>query len=117
MKSYSAAYAVNKNLQFTQYTLSALLSSFPWTKQKSIIVENSKIVFFYSIFSTIMEFDCTWFACACFAKLGLLGIRFFYFSLLPKSGKSKSGGASAWNISPSGNSEGDKKEMVTGRVV
>ena len=48
MKSYSAAIAVNKNLQFMQYTLSgrrsALLSSFPWTTQKSIIVENSKIV-------------------------------------------------------------------------
>ena len=58
MKSYSAAHAVNKNLQFTQYTLSALLSSFPWTTQKSIIVENSKIVenFGATIFSTIMEY-------------------------------------------------------------
>ena len=44
MKSYSAAIAVNKNLQFMLYTLSTLLSSFPWTTQKSIIVENSKIV-------------------------------------------------------------------------
>ena len=44
MRSYSAAHVVNKNSQFTQYTLSALLSSFPWTTQKSIIVENSKIV-------------------------------------------------------------------------
>ena len=62
MKSYSAAIAVNKNLQFMQYTLSALLSSFPWTTQKSIIVENSKIVenFGATIFSTIMEFDCIW---------------------------------------------------------
>ena len=66
MKSYSAAIAVNKNLQFMQYTLSgrrsALLSSFPWTTQKSIIVENSKIVenFGATIFSTIMEFDCTY---------------------------------------------------------
>ena len=61
MKSYSAAIAVNKNLQFMQYTLSTLLSSFPWTTQKSIIVENSKIVenFGATIFSTIMEFDCT----------------------------------------------------------
>ena len=60
MKSYSAAIAVNKNLQFMQYTLSTLLSSFPWTTQKSIIVENSKIVenFGATIFSTIMEFDC-----------------------------------------------------------
>ena len=62
MKSYSAAIAVNKNLQFMQYTLSTLLSSFPWTTQKSIIVENSKIVenFGATIFSTIMEFDCTY---------------------------------------------------------
>ena len=62
MKSYSAAIAVNKNLQFMQYTLSTLLSSFPWTTQKSIIVENSKIVenFGATIFSTIMEFDCIW---------------------------------------------------------
>ena len=62
MKSYSAAIAVNKNLQFMQYTLSTLLSSFPWTTQKSIIVENSKIVenFGVTIFSTIMEFDCIW---------------------------------------------------------
>ena len=37
MKSYSAAIAVNKNSQFMQYTLSALLSSFPWTTQKFII--------------------------------------------------------------------------------
>ena len=61
MKSYSAAIAVNKNLQFMQYTLSTLLSSFPWTTQKSIIVENSKIVenFGATIFSTIMEFDCS----------------------------------------------------------
>ena len=60
MKSYSAAIAVNKNLQFMQYTLSTLLSSFPWTTQKSIIVENSKIVenFGATVFSTIMEFDC-----------------------------------------------------------
>ena len=59
MKSYSAAHAVNKNAQFTQYTLSALLSSFPWTTQKSIIVENSKIVenFGATIFSTIMKFE------------------------------------------------------------
>ena len=59
MKSYSAAIAVNNNSQFMQYTLSALLSSFPWTTQKSIIVENSKIVenFGATIFS-IMEFDC-----------------------------------------------------------
>ena len=63
MKSYSAAIAVNKNLQFMQYTLSTLLSSFPWTTQKSIIVENSKIVenFGATIFSTIMEFDCIWY--------------------------------------------------------
>ena len=62
MKSYSAAIAVNKNLQFMQYTLSSLLSSFPWTTQKSIIVENSKIVenFGATVFSTIMEFDCTY---------------------------------------------------------
>ena len=60
MKSYSAAIAVNKNLQFMQYTLSTLLSSFPWTTQKSKIVEKSNIVerFAKTIFSTIMEFDC-----------------------------------------------------------
>ena len=44
-----------------QYTLPSLFHQFPWTTRKSKIVEKSNIVerFASTIFSTIMEFDCT----------------------------------------------------------
>ena len=45
-----------------QYTLPSLHNQFPWTTRKSKIVEKSIIVeiFASTIFSTAMEFDCTY---------------------------------------------------------